>query len=47
MNFLKWKKRGIFVVDLAGEEKNTKVIIRKKYLTLLYNKLTGRNCVIV
>ena len=41
------KKRGVFIIDLVGDEKNAKAIIRKGYLTLLYDKLTGRNCVII
>ena len=47
LDFLSQKKRGLFIVDLVGEEKNAKAIIRKGYLTLLYDRLTGRNCVIV
>ena len=45
--FCQLKRRGLFAVDLVGEEKNAKAIIRKEYSTLLYDKLIGKNFLIV
>ena len=41
------KKRGVFIIDLIGGGLNSKAIIYKGNLTLLFDKITGRNCLIL
>lgn len=41
------KSKGVFIIDLIGGEVNSKAIIQRGQLTLIYDKITGRNCVII
>ena len=41
------KGRGVFIVDFVGDNLNSRAIIEKGFLTLLFDEFGGRSCVVL